>query len=151
MSRIRFCLQTEILRPGHRAELHRGRHRQNLHGVCPRAQFKGINMRTFGNGLGKKDPGETVTLTFDFSADLATGETLTGTPACAIALKSGVAAAEIGSMLQGAAQMDGPRVLQMCRGGMMGHQYDIHAACSTSSGRRLVVGAILPVVNAAMM
>lgn len=108
-------------------------------------------MRTFGSGTGKKDPGETVTLTFDFGVDLATGEMLTGTPTVAIALFSGATDPAINSMLVGTAQLAGNMVLQSCLGGVVGNQYDIKATCSTSTGRVLVVGAILPVVDAGLM
>ncbi len=108
-------------------------------------------MQFFGAGNGKKDPGETVTLTLDFAPDLATGETLTGTPTAAIALFSGAPHAGIDAMLTGAAQRSGSLVLQSCLGGIAGNQYDIKATCPTSAGRVLVVGAILPVTDAALM
>ena len=107
-------------------------------------------MRYFGNGTGKKDPGESVPLPFDFAKDLSAGETLTGTPTISITLYSGAADPNMSAMLSGMPQISGTEVLQMVTAGVLGNQYDIKATCSTSTGRVLVLGAILPIVDAAL-
>jgi hypothetical protein len=107
-------------------------------------------MKIFGQGTGKKDPGESVILAFDFSKDMTSGETLTGTPAVAITLYSGTVDSGMAAMLSGAAQISGNLVLQMVGRGQIGNQYMIEATCATSAGRVLVLGGILPIIYAAL-
>ena len=103
-------------------------------------------MRNFS----KKDPSETITLTFDYSNDLIIGETLTGTPTVSIALYYGVSDPGISAMLSGSPIIFGSYVLQSCTAGLIGYQYNIKATCSTSTGRVLSIGGILPIVDAAL-
>ena len=107
-------------------------------------------MRYFGAGTGEKDPTEKVTLTFEFAPDLTTGESLSGNPTVSINLLSGVPDSNIGTMATGSAQLSGTMVLQLCQGGIVGNQYDIKATCNTSLGHILTIGAILPIVDAAL-
>lgn len=94
-----------------------------------------------------KDPAEIVVLTFDFTADLGAGETLVGPPVVSINQYSGTTDPGISSMPSGAAQLSGALVLQKIGGGVSGSDYLLKAACTTSTGRQLVIGGQLPVLS----
>jgi hypothetical protein len=100
-------------------------------------------MRTFN----PKDPAEIVVLTFDFTADLGVGETLTGNPTVSINQYSGTADPGTSGMTSGAAQLSGALVLQKVGGGVSGNDYFWEATCATSTGRTLVIGGRLPVLS----
>lgn len=83
-----------------------------------------------------KDPAESVVLTFDFSDELATGETLTGAPTVSIVAQRG----EASSMLNGAAAVDaaGKKVLQAVQGGTDGGMYVLKAICQTTNAKKIL-------------
>lgn len=104
-----------------------------------------------------KDPGEEVTLTFDGSAMLASGETLTGTPTVSIATTVGtdstpslvIAGVIINSapltMLNGKTIAVGCAVQGVCSAGTFASQYWIRVTCPTSNpNKTLVLKATLP-------
>jgi hypothetical protein len=96
----------------------------------------------------EKDPEEILTLTFDFSADLA-GETINGAPVVSVAAYSGTDAAP-GDVLNGAAQLDGTstKVLQSVKAGLADVDYRVKVKVTTAGGRTLAMARILPVRNA---
>ncbi len=93
-----------------------------------------------------KDPGETIQIPFNFAPDLLPGETLTGTPTTQISQIVGLPDPTVGSMFVGAAQLSGSYVIQTCTLGQAASNYAVTATCSTSTGRILVEGGVLPVV-----
>ncbi len=95
-----------------------------------------------------KDPGETIVLGFNFGPDLNMGETLTGSPTLSIGQYSGVPDPSMPSMLVGSGQISGNLVLQATVLGVGGNEYYTTATCSTSAGRILAIGGILPVIPA---
>ena len=95
-----------------------------------------------------KDPSESTQISANFGPDLLPGETLTGIPATTILQISGPPDSSVGSMFVGAPQISGSYVLQMVTNGQSGSSYAIEATCSTSAGRTLVEGGVLPVLFA---
>jgi hypothetical protein len=94
--------------------------------------------------LDEKDPEEIITLSFDFEDDL-NGETISvGTPVFTIAVSEGVDP-DVGQMPNGAPQIAGALVLQSVKQGVAPVNYKTRCRIDTSGGRRLVLGAILPV------
>jgi hypothetical protein len=104
-----------------------------------------------------KDPREVVTLTFDATAMLATGETLTGTPTVAITTNIGADATPtlvlsgviINSapltLLNGKTIAIGAAVQAVCSGGSFSSQYWICVICQTSNpNKTLTLKAMLP-------
>jgi hypothetical protein len=94
--------------------------------------------------LDEKDPEEIITITFDYTADL-NGETISvGTPVFTIAVSEGVDP-DVGQMPNGAPQIAGALVLQSVKQGVAAVNYKARCRVDTSGGRRLVLGATLPV------
>ncbi len=89
-----------------------------------------------------KRPGETVTLAFDFTAELG-GATI-NTKACAASVLTGTDAAA-SSMISGTAQESAGVVLQLVQGGVHGVDYIVEATAVLSDGRTLKLPAVLPV------
>lgn len=89
-----------------------------------------------------KRPGETVTLAFDFAAELG-GATIS-TKLCAASVLSGTDASP-SSLISGAAQESAGIVLQLVQGGVHGVDYIVEATAVLSDGRTLKLPAVLPV------
>lgn len=96
--------------------------------------------------FGQKDPLEAVTLTFNFAADLLSGETLAGEPIMHLQVHRG-ADASPSAVLNGAAALDAgnTKVLQPVHGGLLATDYLFYAECATTGGRNLVCYGVLPV------
>ncbi len=94
-----------------------------------------------------KGPSETVPLTFDFSGDLPSGVTLSGTPALSVTVTEGTDA-NPSAILSGAAGFDASvtGVVQAVTGGLDGCEYTITCTCSTTQANlTLSLVGILPV------
>ena len=98
--------------------------------------------------LSPKDASETCTVTFDFTADLGPNEILTGTPTVVVAQFLGPTDPNVLSMLNGLPVLSGNKVLQSVILGLNGNIYSLVAECSTSTGQKLMVGGLLPVLAA---
>lgn len=99
----------------------------------------------------KKDPQEKLVLTFDFSGELATGETLTGTPTVTYATVEGTDASP-GDIANGAGAINasaitpivGPDIaigkafLQPVQGGLDGCVYSIQVLAATSNSNKVL-------------
>lgn len=77
---------------------------------------------------------EKIVITFDFSGELATGETLSGVISTTVDVVKGTDAAPA-AMLNGAAQYDATakKVLQPIQGGIAGNQYRIKVIAPTTN------------------
>ena len=94
-----------------------------------------------------KDIAEKVVLTFDFSAGLAVGETITSVQSTLVSVLVGRDAAPQ-SILNGSANIDGTGTLVFVpvQNGIDGCDYTIKAVCVTSNASKiLALSAILPV------
>ena len=99
----------------------------------------------------KKDPHEKLVLTFDFTGELASGETLTGTPTVTYATVEGVDASP-SSLANGAGAVNvaaitplvGPEIAigkafqQPVQGGVDGCVYSVHVLCATSNSNKIL-------------
>jgi hypothetical protein len=94
-----------------------------------------------------KAPQETVTLTFDLSADLAPNETLSS-PVSSVALVLGTDPTPQ-AFLSGAPIVSGSTILQSVTGGVLQAQYNVRACANTSAGRVLCLAGVIPVADAA--
>lgn len=92
-----------------------------------------------------KDPSASDVYAFDFAADLATGETLSGTPTFTVVVADGVDA-NPSAMLSGAASVSGTQARQRLIGGVAGAVYDVKAVVATSAGNAKVGCASLEVL-----
>lgn len=95
-----------------------------------------------------KDPEEVFACTFDFTLELAEGETISGTPEVAVAVVSGTDTAAA-ALTSGAPVVEAGRVLQRLVGGVAGVTYSLTCIATTSDGNKLARAAILPVEIAA--
>ena len=96
------------------------------------------------------DPDEQVVITFDFSAALDAGETLSGSIATSVTAVLGNDAAPA-AILNGVAACDNTstRVLQPVKGGLPDHDYAIKVVCVTSNPQKvLALVAHLPIRQA---
>lgn len=93
-----------------------------------------------------KDPSASYPARFDFSQDLAVGETLSSASTTA-AVYSGTDAAP-GSLLSGAPTVSGKQVKQTLIGGVVGVVYYLFCAATTSTGQVLVRDGYLAVETA---
>lgn len=94
-----------------------------------------------------KDPTEKVTLTFDFTNDLPSGVTLSGSPTVAVTLTRGVDPSPT-NILNGAASLDGTSkmVIVPVQGGVDGCEYDVSVQCNTTNALlKFELDAVLPV------
>lgn len=98
-----------------------------------------------------KDPSENVYVTWDFTADLVAGETLTGTPVTSNVQVSGPPDPAVDNMLIGNPVISGNVVQQMISLGMLGATYALTATCQTSLNRVLKQGGEMFVINAYLM
>ena len=87
--------------------------------------------------------GETLTETFDFTSDLAAGETLS-TTAVTAAVYSGTDASPA-LIISGSATISGPVVSQNIAGGVAGVLYQLVCTAVTSLGQTLLQQAYLAV------
>ena len=88
---------------------------------------------------------ESLVRTFDFSAALATEETLTGTPTCTISVLSGVDATPDSRLLEGPAIVES--TVTVLIGDMLpGVVYQVLVVVSTSGGQTFDLWALQPCV-----
>lgn len=91
---------------------------------------------------------EKLVLSFDFSAGLAVGETISGVVTVSVSINRGKDAAP-NAILNGASTVDATSkiVLQGVQGGIKGTEYLIKVVAPTSNPKKvLVLEAILPVI-----
>lgn len=96
--------------------------------------------------LPNKLSGETKNVTFDFTSDLASGETIS-TKAVAAAVYSGTDASP-SSIISGAASSSGAVVTQTVTGGVTGVLYELTCTITTSASQTLKQVGLLAVVPA---
>lgn len=104
-------------------------------------------MRTFP----PVDPSETIALSFDFGPDLLVGETLVGPPTFVVntipqVLPMTVKGTPVPGVVTGTATISGTIATQLCNMAplVLGQFYGVEGTCSTSTGRVLTEGALLP-------
>lgn len=90
-----------------------------------------------------KDPGETLLVEFDFSAELAAGETIETAVISCVLLKG--YDVNPSGILADAAQLTTPKVFQLISGGVDGSYYKISCTASTSGGEIIILKAVVPV------
>ena len=91
----------------------------------------------------EKDPGEIVPVSFDFSADVATGATVT-LISVSVSVVDGADPAPA-NILAGAATASGATVVQWITGGLDATRYKLRCRVAASDGQTLVLPAIVPV------
>lgn len=91
-----------------------------------------------------KQPAEVKSVTFDFTSDLAVGETIS-TKSVAASVYAGVDASP-SSLVSGAASSSGAVVSQLITGGVAGVIYELACTITTSAGQTLQRLGLLPVV-----
>jgi len=102
---------------------------------------------TTANRFDQKDPNELVILTFDFSAGLASGETLSGVPVVSCGTVYGTDPSPA-SVLAGGNILNATSTALFVpvMGGLDGCDYDIVVKYPTTNAKKtLVLGGILPV------
>lgn len=98
--------------------------------------------------LDEKDPAEQIAVTFDFSAGIIGGETISGTPTVT-ASATGGSDTSPSAILSGTPLVSGSQVMQTIVGGVDGSTYKLSCLITlTPSGRKLVLAGLLPVVTA---
>lgn len=95
----------------------------------------------------EKHPGEILVLSFDFTNDLASSETITGASRT-IETSFGADAAPTGILSGAATFVGGKLALQGVQAGLAYRDYLITMTVNTSTGRVLVLQGILPVRRA---
>lgn len=90
-----------------------------------------------------KDPAEAFPVSFDFGDALIGAESISAVE-IAVSTRSGTDATPA-AILDGAAVQDGAEVVQRIQGGVDGASYLVRCEATTSTGRVLVVAAVLPV------
>ena len=89
------------------------------------------------------DPTEKITLSFDFSAGLASGETLTGSPVVVVTVDYGVDASPQAIVL--ASAISGSLVNVIVNNTKDGVDYHVHVTTTTSNAQKtLALAGILP-------
>lgn len=96
--------------------------------------------------LRPKDPGETRTETFDFTADLG-AETISSADTVTATVYRGTDLSP-SLLLNGASTQSGVFVYQSVIGGVADVDYKLRARVTTNTGRKLVLAGILPVRDA---
>jgi len=97
--------------------------------------------------VSSKDPTEIVPVLFDFTLQLASGETIT-TAICNVTVNTGTDATP-NSIKSGVALINGTKVTQWVQAGIAGVNYHILCTITTSlSPETIVLAAILPIINA---
>jgi len=95
--------------------------------------------------LSDKHPSEFVQITFDYTKDLAPGETLSaGTAVVTVTVAEGVDASP-SAILNGALDIQTPLVIQPVKNGLDNVDYHFLCICQTSLGNKFVLQAVLPV------
>lgn len=94
--------------------------------------------------LPSKYTSETVSALFDFTGQLAVGETIS-TAAATCAVFSGVDSSP-SAVISGSATASGSQVTQLLTGGVTGVIYDITVTITTSLSQTLVTNAYLAVI-----
>ena len=86
-----------------------------------------------------KFAGEKVVITYDFSSELATGETLSGVITATVEVVAGIDATP-SAMLNGSAQFDATakKVLQGIQGGIAGNVYRIKVLSPTTNTNKVL-------------
>ena len=100
--------------------------------------------------IGVKETEEVVTLTFDMSAGLGTGETLTGVPVVTIRAYSGGVDRSASSMLNGSPNYDSTLTtcLVSIQGGKAGYTYKLKAETPTTvGGKVLALSTLLKIAS----
>ena len=97
--------------------------------------------------LPSKYSGETRSVVFDFTSDLAVGETII-TKTCACTVYSGVDASP-SSVISGSASSSGAQVTQLVTGGVVGVLYNIACTITTSAGQTLIKSGLLAILPTA--
>ena len=93
-----------------------------------------------------KDPAEKVPVLFDYTLQLAEGETIT-TAVVAVTVELGTDAAPA-AMLSGGTAIAGAKITQWLIGGINGVLYHLRCTATTSTGATLVLGALMQVKTA---
>lgn len=94
--------------------------------------------------LSTKGPGETVTVTFDFSALTAS----VTNPSVTATVDSGLPDSNPAAMLSGALQIVGAKVLQQITLGQAGTNYELSCAITAADGAsRYVLADVVPVLT----
>lgn len=93
------------------------------------------------------DPSEARVLTFDFSADLANGETLSGLPSVTVTVEAGTDANPNGIVQQKSVDSDTHTTVLVAVDNLTdGVDYHIKVECATTNSQKaLALAAILPV------
>lgn len=91
--------------------------------------------------LSNKDPTETITVTFDFSALTSA----LSSPVVTCALVAGTADSNPSAMLSGSATVNGAKVLQKIAGGLDGATYDLRCSTNAADGSVYVLSGWLTV------
>ena len=94
--------------------------------------------------LPSKYSGETLTVTFDFTSSLASGESIS-TQSVSASVYSGTDAAP-SSIISGSASASGAVVSQKVTGGVSGVLYELDCAITTSAGQTLHQFGLLAVI-----
>jgi hypothetical protein len=95
--------------------------------------------------LSDKHPEEFIQVSFDYTKDLAVGETLTAaTQVITVTVADGVDG-NPSAVLNGASAIVGAFVVQPVKLGLDNVDYHFKCICTTSNGNKFVVQAILPV------
>lgn len=94
--------------------------------------------------LSPKQQGATKTTTFDFTSDLAIGETIS-TQVVAASVYSGVDGTPSG-IISGVASASGAIVSQKITGGVVGVIYQLLCTITTSLGQTLIQSAFLTII-----
>lgn len=97
--------------------------------------------------LSIKDPAEIIFVTFDLVNILETGETISASTVTASveAAAEGATDNTPSAIISGGASFAAPLVVQRVIGGVNGVDYELRCVSDTSTGRKLVVTATLPV------
>ncbi len=101
--------------------------------------------------LEEKDPGEAAPLSWDFTDDLGDAD-INGTPTVTIAVDTSLrrnADFDPDSMLSGAPQVSGKKVIQLVQGGVHGVDYKVKCmvVADSTPAARIYKSSILPVRN----
>lgn len=97
--------------------------------------------------LSQKDPNEIYPLTADFTASLAKNESVASVHSVTCEVISGTDP-DAANMLQGSAVMEGNKVKQAIRNGVVGATYLVRVTVVTSAGNRYAAGGQFSVARA---
>ena len=94
--------------------------------------------------LPSKYASETILAAFDFTSNLAIGETIS-TQVCTCAVWSGTDASP-SSVISGSATASGTVVSQKLTGGVLGVMYNVTCTITTSAGQTLALQGLLAII-----